>query len=176
MQNQLTRKLVLGALFAAIICVVTFALKIPVPGITSAYINAGDSIIYTAGVVMSGPWAAAAAGIGSMFADIIVGSAIYAPATLIVKALMGLIVGLTLYNRKLSWQRCVIVMAIASLVMVAGYGLYEVLIYGFPTAKANVLFNLIQAAGGVIIGVPLALLVRRIIPGSWQEAFKKPEK
>jgi uncharacterized membrane protein len=176
MRDKLTMKLVLGALFAALICVVTFVGKIPVPGASGAYINAGDSIIYTAGAIMSGPWVAAAAGIGSMIADLVVGSAVYAPATLIIKALMGLVVGAALFGRKANWLRYLLFMIIASLIMVAGYGIYEISVFGYALMLGNLPFNLIQAAVGVIIGVPLALLVRRIIPKNWLDAFAKPEK
>jgi uncharacterized membrane protein len=175
MRNNMTRKLVLAALFAALICVVTFVVKIPVPGASGAYVNAGDSFIYTAGALMSAPWAAAAAGIGSMFADLIVGSAVYAPATLVIKALMGLLVGAALYGRKASWARYLAFMALASLIMVAGYGIYEFFVFGSVIMMLNLPFNLIQAGVGVVIGLPLAMLVKRIIPMSWLDAFKKKE-
>jgi uncharacterized membrane protein len=173
MQNKMTRKLVLGGLFAALICVVTWIAKFPVPGPTGAYVNAGDGVIYAAGLVMSGPWAAAAAGIGSMFADLLAGAPIYAPATLVIKALMGLLVGAALYGRKTGWIRMAFFMILASLIMVCGYGVYELFIYGFPTVLANLPYNLIQAVGGVIIGLVLSLIVRRITPESWVEAFRK---
>jgi uncharacterized membrane protein len=173
MRNNLTRKLVLGALFAAVVCVVTWTVKFPVPGPTGAYVNAGDGIIYAAGVAMSGPWVAVAAGIGSMLADLLAGAAIYAPATLVIKALMGLVVGMAFYGRKASWLRYLIFMVLASLIMVAGYGLYELFVYGYAQMIINLPFNLIQAGGGVIIGLVLALLVKRVIPESWVGVFKK---
>ena len=128
------------------------------------------------GALMSGPWAAAAAGIGSMFADLIVGSPVYAPATLLIKALMGLLVGAALYNRKASWVRYLMFMAIASLVMVAGYGVFEFFVYGSAAMMLNLPFNLIQAAVGVVIGLPLAMLVRGVIPKNWLDAFSKQEE
>lgn len=175
MQNKLTRKLVLGALFTALICVVTLAVKFPVPGATGAYVNAGDGIIYAAGLVLSGPWAAVAAGIGSMLADLIVGAAIYAPATLVIKAVMGLVVGMALYGRKANIIRYIAFMVLASLIMTAGYGVYEYFIYSphGVAALANLPFNLIQAVGGVIIGLLLSLVVRRIMPDVWLDTFKK---
>lgn len=176
MQNKMTRKLVLCALFIALVFIITYLVKFPI-GIGGAYINAGDAFIYTAGVAMSGPWAALAAGVGSMLADLLVGSgaAIYAPGTLVIKAAMGLIVGLALYGRKASVLRYIVFMVISSLVMVIGYGIYEFILFK-EFAKINFYFNLIQAAGGVVLGVPLALLVRRILPQAWLEAFRKPEK
>jgi uncharacterized membrane protein len=172
MENKLTRKLVLSGLFAALICVVTLVAKFPVPGATGAYVNAGDGVIYAAAIVMSGPWAALAAGVGSMFSDLLAGAAVYAPATLVVKAAMGLIVSAALFGRKASVSRYIIFMALGSLVMVAGYGIYEFFVFGYAVMLGNLSFDLIQAVGGVIIGLLLALLVRRITPENWVDAFK----
>lgn len=169
MQSKTTRKLVLGALFTALICIVTIVVKSPL-SVGGAYINAGDSMIYAAGLVMSGPWAAAAAGIGSMLADLLVGSSYFA-ATLVVKALMGLTVGLALYGRKASWARNLVFMGLASLVMAAGYGFYEYVFLGYATFIADIVPNLIQAVGGVIIGLLLGQIVRRVIPETWAHTF-----
>jgi len=177
MQSRLTRKLVLGSLFAAMIFVVTYMAKWPI-GSNGAIITAGDGIVYTAGIAMSGPWAAFAAGIGSMLSDIVGGSAIYAPATFVIKALMGLVVGLALYGRKTSWIRNLIFMCLASLIMVFGYYAYEFFLYTPHGVQAliDMPANFIQAAIGVVIGVPLALVVRRIIPINWLDAFKRQDK
>ena len=167
MQNgSLTRKLVLSGVFAALICAVTALVRIPVPipGI-GAYINAGDAVIYASAVVIGGPWAAAAAGIGSMLADLIVGAGIYAPATLVIKALMGFVVGIA-FAKKLKFLPYVGLMIVASLIMVAGYGAYEFFI-ARNVWLADIPFNLIQAGGGVLLGVLLALLLRRVFPAHW---------
>jgi uncharacterized membrane protein len=171
MQKNSTRKLVLTAVFAALICIVTFTVKFPVPGITNAYVNAGDGFVYAAAIVLGGPLAAVAAGIGSMFADLFAGAAIYMPATLIIKAAMAFIVGFA-YNKKANWVLWLGLMAVASLVMAAGYGIYETFIYGFPIALTNLPFNLIQAAGGVILGLLLSAAVVKVIPPSWKETLK----
>lgn len=171
MRYRMAMKLVLGALFTALICVVTMFVKSPL-SVGGAYINAGDAMIYAAGIVMSGPWAAAAAGIGSMLADLIVGSP-YLAATLVIKALMGLVVGLALYGRKAGWLRCLLFMGLSSLVMVAGYGAYEFLFLGYAAFIANLVPNLIQAVGGVVIGLFLGQLVRRVVPETWAGIFKK---
>jgi uncharacterized membrane protein len=178
MQNKLTRKLVLSGMFAALICVVTIFVRIPVPlAWNGAYINAGDSVIYTAGVVLGGPWAACASGIGSMLADLLVGSANYAPGTLVIKALMGLIVGMAAF-RKQNWFLYLGLMIAAAIWMVVGYTAYEFFFFAgmnIAVESASIPSNLIQAAGGVVIGLPLAMLVRRIIPGNWLDAFKKQD-
>lgn len=171
MQSNLTRKLVLSALFAALICVVTMFAKWPIPG-TEGYIHAGDGFIYTAAVVMGGPWAAAAAGIGSMLADLLSGYFVYAPATLVIKALMALLVGLS-FGRKSGIPLCLVLMTAASVLMIAGYAVFDFFVYGTAMMIQNALFGIIQGVAGVAIGLPLALLVKRIVPESWAAAIKK---
>ncbi len=170
MQGKLTRKLVLSGLFAALICVVTLFVKFPVPGPSGAYVNAGDGVIYASALALGGPWAAAAAGIGSMLADFLVGYPIYAPATLIIKGLMGLVVGAALHGRKAGFARMLLFMVLGSVMMTAGYGLYELIVYDYTVALANLPYNLIQAGGGVAIGLLLALVVKRVVPDSWIDA------
>ena len=148
-------RLTFTALFAAIIMLATMAIAIPVGG--GAYINAGDAIIYTASWFL-GPWAAVSAGLGSALADLMVpGAAIYAPATLIIKGLMGLVVGLLMKRYKDNIWPKIIAMSVGAAIMVLGYFAYE--FFGAKLlditrlgAVANIPFNLIQAVGGVIIG------------------------
>jgi uncharacterized membrane protein len=174
MRNNMTRRLVLSSMFAALICIVTMVVRIPVPLVwNGAYINAGDGIIYAASVVLGGPWGAAAAGIGSALADLLTGSSGYAPGTLIIKGLMGLLVGIAAY-RKPNWLLYLGVMAVAALWVMVGDTIYEYFVFAgmkIAVAALSIPSNLLQAVGGVLIGLPLALLVRRIVPENWAVAF-----
>ncbi len=168
MQNKLTKRLVLCGLFGAIVMVVTMLVRIPLPFISAgSYINAGDAVIYAAAVVLGGPWGAAAAGIGSMLADLLVGAAMYAPGTLVIKALMGLAVGL-LAGRESRWPRLLLAMSVGGVIMVAGYALYEAVLIG-PAWLASVPYNLLQLAGGVALGIPLTLAIRRAMTAVMKE-------
>jgi uncharacterized membrane protein len=169
LRNNLTRKLVLAAMLAAMICVVTMFAKWPIPG-TEGYIHAGDGFIYMAAAVLGGPWAAAAAGLGSMFADLFSGYLIYAPATLVIKAVMALLAGLA-FGRKIRWPLFLLLTAAASAFMVVGYGLFDFAVFGYGVMLTNAFYDLFQAAGGVVLGLPLALLARRIVPADWVESF-----
>lgn len=168
MQNRITRKLVLSGLFAALIWAVTALVRIPVPlTLSGAYINAGDAIIYASAVVLGGPWAAAAAGIGSMFADLTVGAGLYAPATLVIKALMGLVVGL-IATREAGWLRSLLAMVLAGCIMVGGYALFEFFLVR-DAWIADIPYNLIQLVGGVVLGFLLSLVSRRAVGTIWKD-------
>ena len=87
MSHKNTHRLVLAAPFAALCAIMTMVIQIPSP--TQGYVNLGDC-----GVLLSswllGPWyGAAAAGIGSMLAEVFSGYALYAPATFTIKFLMA---------------------------------------------------------------------------------------
>lgn len=89
--NQI-RKISYTGLMTALVLIATFSIKIPVP-FTNGYIHLGDSMIFVAAVLLGWKYGAFAAGVGSALADIIGGYAHWAIPTLIIKALMGAIVG-----------------------------------------------------------------------------------
>jgi uncharacterized membrane protein len=151
-----TRKLAVSSVMAALIFVITFSIRIPVPGLAGgAYLNLGDSLIYCAAFMLGGVPAMFAAGIGSMLADIAGGALIYAPATLVIKGLMGLACGVMLV--KPSFVRFVFASIAGGAIMVAGYGIYELIVFGTAYALTSLPFNLIQWGGGVGIALLLYL-------------------
>lgn len=54
--------------------------------------------------------------------------------------------------KKFSGYKRILALLVGGLIMPVGYGIYETILYGFPTAIASMPFNLIQYAGGIIIG------------------------
>ena len=84
-----TRTLVSSALFAALVCVTTaYFLHIPVGN--GGYVHVGDTFIYLAATLLPTPYAALAAAIGAGMADILIGSANWAFATIIIKPILVL--------------------------------------------------------------------------------------
>ncbi len=77
------KKTVFSALFAALICVATMLLKIPIPAF--GYIHPGDGLVLLAGIFLGPMWGGLAAGFGSALADLISGYGIYVPATFFIK-------------------------------------------------------------------------------------------
>lgn len=93
-----TRKFVITGLMTALIFILTFMFRIPVP-YTSGYIHLGDSMIYISVMVLGPFFGVFASGVGSMLADLIAGYAQYAIPTLIIKSLMALIMSLLLAGK-----------------------------------------------------------------------------
>jgi uncharacterized membrane protein len=90
--NYTVVRISVSAIFTAVVCVATMVFTIYVPA-TRGFFNIGETMIYTTALLF-GPFIGAfAGGIGSMLADLLLGYPVYAPATLIIKALEGSIVG-----------------------------------------------------------------------------------
>lgn len=157
--RQKTMRVTIAALATALVTMMTM-IHIPVP-VSSGYIHPGDSMIY-ASAWMLGPFAALPAGLGSMFADMVSGWAQYAPVSLVVKALMGLVVALLMKMLPERIWGLTVAMLVGSALMVAGYFAFDWVVFGIAAATVNLYFNLVQAVGGVILGIPLIMLLRTI--------------
>lgn len=92
MYQDKIRYLTYGALMIALVFVTTFSIKIPIP-FTQGYIHAGDSMIFVAAILLGWKYGALAGGVGSALADVLGGFANWALPTLIIKAVMGGLVG-----------------------------------------------------------------------------------
>jgi len=162
MKNDKTQKIVWAGLFIALTTVATM-IRLPVP-LSNGYVNAGDAVVIVSAFLLGPALGAIAAGLGSALADIFSGFAVYAPATLIIKALMGLAAGTILLKLK---DKKPIFPAIlggitAAIIMVSGYFAYELILYGLGGALADVIPNSIQGAFGVIAGSVLFYALLRI--------------
>ena len=84
-----TRALVMTGLFAALGCVATLVLQIPSP--TGGYLNLGDTVVILGAYLLGPALGATAGGVGPALADLLSGYTVYVPATLVIKAVMGLL-------------------------------------------------------------------------------------
>ena len=162
MTDKRVRKIVFAALFAALCCVATMAIRIPTP--LGGYIHAGDAVVVLAAFLLGPVWGALAAGIGSGLADIVSGYVLYAPATMIIKAAVALIAGALLRAAFIKKQslRALLAGVISEAIMVLGYLFYESVILGFGTAAvANIPMNAIQAVAGAAAGTALYAAINK---------------
>ncbi|MBQ8974143.1 MAG: ECF transporter S component [Oscillospiraceae bacterium] len=167
--------IVIAALFAALICVATMVFTIPLPG--KGYLNTGDCFVILAGCLMGPAYGAAAGAVGSALADILLGYAVYAPGTFVVKGAMALAAYLVYRavgreTRQRGALPVFLAGIAAEIVMIGGYFLYELVLFGFYNAVAAVAGNCLQGAGGVVIStVILAVLLKnRYVRGFFPKA------
>ncbi len=160
-------KLCFAAMFAALICVGTVLIVIPVMG--GGFVNFGDCFILVAAWTLGPYYGFAAGAIGSALADLFVGYAMYAPATFVIKGLIALTAAVTAraFSNKTNKKRLgYIVGAIAGeLVMIVGYYLFNATImgYGFIGAALTLHFDAIQAGAGAIIGCLLMAILEKTV-------------
>lgn len=162
MKDNMTKKLVFAALFAALTCVATMIIKIPTP--LGGYIHAGDAVVVLAAFLLGPVWGALAAGLGSALADLISGYALYVPGTFVIKALVALIAGWLLTRKmvKNQFAKALIAGIVGEIVMVGGYMLFEAVFLKFGmAAAANIPMNAIQGAFGAVAGAALYVAISK---------------
>ena len=165
-RNSQVRKLTLAALFAAFTCVATMLIQIPTP--TKGYVNLGDCLVNISAWLLGPAFGAAAAGIGSAMADVLSGYTLYAPATLVIKALMAA-VSWAVYRAAVQKFRTfpsrILAAVAAEVIMSLGYFLFEALLSrSFAAAAVGIPANLVQGALGAALATAVYELVLSRIP------------
>ena len=157
-----TKKTVISALMAALVCIATMVIRIPSP--LKGYINLGDCIVLIAGWMLSPGYGFLAAGFGSALADLLLGYIVYAPATFVIKGTMATVafVCLRLMQRPMGRLKSRLIGgALAEMVMVLGYFVFEGCLYGFGPSAVNIPANCMQGAAGLVIGVILIKVLEK---------------
>ena len=140
---QNLRRYTAAAMFAALTCAVTLLIHIPIP-LANGYVHLGDAVIMIAASLLPPPFAAASAALGASLADILSGSAVWAPATLIIKAAVAAC--FTSKTDKTVCRRNLAACAAATVITIAGYFAAEWLIYRNTAAcVASVPWNIAQS-------------------------------
>lgn len=165
MTDSKIKKMVLAALFAALCTVMTMVIQVPSP--MQGYVNLGDCAVLLAAWVLGPVYGGAAAGIGSMLADLLSGYAHYAPGTFAIKLVMA--VAAALIFRALRERRSApLVLAqtvsgiVAEIVMVAGYFGYASLWLGKGlAAAASIPGNVVQGVFGLVAAAVVYAILDR---------------
>lgn len=150
MNDRSVARLTYYGLFAALIFVATYFLKIILP---IGYIHLGDGMIL-AGAVLLGPSAWLPAALGSALADLLLGYSAYILPTFLIKGLVAFLAGLFL-SRIRSIGSSILVFVLVEILMVAGYFITEMFLYGFAGALPQLVPNLLQGASGVVVVLAL---------------------
>ena len=150
------------AIFTALATITTLVLTVPYP-VTNGYFNLGDTIVMLGGLILGPIGGFIVGGIGSALADMVV-APIYAPITLIVKGFEGMAVGFfcskTIGSPRLSrWD--IVGVVIGSVIMLVGYLIGEILLWGFGPALAElVIVNLGQVTAGSVVALLVGPTIR----------------
>ena len=159
-------RLVYTALFTALTTVATLVIQVPSP--MSGYVNLGDAMVLLSAWILGPVYGTAAAGIGSMLADLLSGYAYYAPGTLVIKCLMAFVaaqVFLVLKDKVKGKHFAKVVSGLlAEIIMVVGYFGYAGLILGNGLSAAlSIPGNLVQGGFGIVVSTVVYLALSQVI-------------
>lgn len=152
------RKIAIGGILAAFVFIGT-ELHIPT---AIGFMNLGDAVILLAAYLV-GPAAILPAALGSALGDLLAGYPVYIIPTFVIKGLMALVAALVFGNhhgKKPAFIKRLTAGLASEAVMIAGYFIFEVFLYGIVSASGSILFNLIQAAAAIIVAIPLTYVLK----------------
>lgn len=154
MRSKETEQIVFGGLFVAIVFVATYFIQIPTTGISGGLIHLGNIAMFSIAIKYGRKYGALSGGIGMMLFDLFSAWFVWAPGTLVVRGVMGYVIGLIAQDSKGQGENIVkniIAILAGAVVMLTGYFVFEATILGVGWAAiASVPGNLIQLSIGFI--------------------------
>lgn len=161
-RNSSVHNIVTGALLAALVFVATC---LSFPNGAGGYTHLGDAMIVLAVMFLGGKKGAVSAGLGAMLADIILGYAVWAPVTLVSKAVMALVMGGILCLKipglgyRARWFAAVILSVLAETVLYSGAAFF--LEGGIGASIAEATGMVFQGGLALIVGFILAEMLQK---------------
>lgn len=158
MNNKKIRLMCITGVFVALVFVVTAYLHIPT---ANGYIHIGDGFIYLAACLLPSPYALFVGAVGALLADCLTGYAIWAPGSVLIKAVTALL--FSSKGKRIVSFRNLMALIPATVACAGGYYLYESLIYrNFISPLAGIPASLTQALGSAIIFVLAGLAIDKM--------------
>ena len=127
-------------------------------------VHIGNVPLFFVAAYFGGKTGALSGGLGMCLSDLLTGWTLYAPATLIVVGIMGLVFG-WIVDRKPTILRLLAAVAAVLAIKLVGYYLFEtVFVYqNIAAPVVNVPGNTIQILTGAIVAVPVILVTKPVM-------------
>lgn len=166
MDDKKIKDMVYTGLFAALVCVATFIIKIPLP-ISGGYTHLGDGFIFLAVILIGKKNGAWAGSIGAALADLIGGYSYYALPTFMIKGVMALIMGTMIEKLPSPIKNKWIAGAVSGSVwqVLAYYVVGSLMVGSFITTIGEIPGNVIQSAAGIIVSAAFLAVFRHSVKG-----------
>jgi uncharacterized membrane protein len=146
----------------ALTCVVTMTVRVPTP-LVGGYTHLGDVVQIFASLAFGWVVGGIAGGVGSALADLLGGYPFWAPITLVIRGIEGIIIGKLGYQRNIYWK--ISASIIGMVFMMAGYFGVYVPLYGWAAAVASTIpFTVPKIVISMLIAIPLYYAVLRAYP------------
>lgn len=153
MQKNRIKRMCLSGIFASLVFVVTAYLHIPT---YNGYVHVGDGFIFLAACLLPMPYAVFVGATGAMLADVLTGFAIWAPGSMVIKALVAML--FSCKGTKILSLRNLLMLIPAAVISIAGYYFYEVIITGsFTASLAGIPGSAMQAATSSLVFIVAGL-------------------
>ncbi len=173
MPHVTVRNITLAALMIALMTLATLIIRIPNPA-TQGYINLGDAMLMTIALVFGWRIGGLAGGVGSALADALGGYFIWAPWTLVIKGVEGMLVGTIAAwgardardGNHLRRIMAFVAVVVGGAWMVSGYYMAGSVLFGGVAALTEIPGNLTQAGVAVVVALPLSVILRNALQRS----------
>lgn len=163
-----TKDMVETAMLTGLVFIATAFINIRLPILASGgLVHLGTAMLFIAAIVFGKEKGAIAGAVGMAIFDLSSGWALWAPFTFIIRGVMGYIVGSITWSKKKNGNNLainIIATIISGVWMIIGYYIAEGIIYGNWVAPvASIPGNVTQIAIGLIIGIPVAKILKKYV-------------
>lgn len=163
-----TKDMVETSLLIALVLLSTWFINVKLPILSSGgLVHFGTVMLFIAAIVFGKKKGAIAGGIGMGLFDFISGWTLWAPFTLVVRYVMGYILGAVAYSKNAEGKsivRNILGGVLAGIWMIFGYYVAEVIIYGNVVAPiASIPGNLAQLFLAFILGIPISNIIKKYV-------------
>lgn len=163
-----TRDLSESALLIALVFIATRFINIRLPlASTGGLVHLGNTMLFISAIVFGKRKGAIAGAFGMGLFDLLSEWAIWAPFTFIVRGVMGYIIGTIAWSGNKKGESIttnIFAVIISGVWMIFGYYVTEMILYGnHAKAILSIPGNITQIVIGLIIGVPIAKVLRKYI-------------
>lgn len=154
MTSKDTVKIAVSGMLISLVIVATF-INVPFPGAVGGLVHLGTLMMLIIAMRFGRYYGALAGGFGMALFDVLSGWALWAPGTLVVRLIMGYVVGSIAFDSKKgqgkSLVRNLLALLVGLVIMIVGYYFYEaIFLTDFNQAFISIYGNLIQFAIGTL--------------------------
>jgi uncharacterized membrane protein len=164
--NTRTKDIIISGILIALVFLVTKFINIKLPIASSGgLVHLGNTVLFMAAIVFGKKKGAISGAFGMALFDILSGWTAWAPFTFVVRGVMGYIIGSVSNARgrngnKIFWN--IVGILIASIWMIAGYYVTEIILYGNYIAPVNSIpGNIAQLVVGAAVAIPLSASLKK---------------
>ena len=155
-----TRQIAAIGVMGALATIATMMFAFPIPA-TSGYFNLGDAIVMTTALTFGPIIGALAGGLGSGLADLLGGWYTWVIFTTVIKGAEGYVAGkLAGPTEGRTLQKTIIAWIAGGAVMVFGYFIVQVFMYGVSAAMVEAPFNMVQMLVAGVVGIPVSIALK----------------